>query len=277
MKGRPTVSRESSMDCLTFRARIGRGEPLDAGAREHALACEACGAALLDDAALARRLVAASVESAGSSAPGGSDTRISLEATRRLLGRDRGLLGALRLRPTWQRLAALLGLLGAGLSWESIGAAHAAGEIALHVLVFAVACALLLWPLGWPLPRLGRAVAVGVALALPIGFALWAHLRSPSPTPESSPWPCLAYGAVLAASFLGALVALDRRAALGMQQALIAGSIGGVAGNALLHLHCPSDALAHLALGHAPLGVVAALMALTLAFARGQRQLTHRA
>jgi len=237
--GRATVSTERSMDCLAFRARIERGEPLDAAAREHARVCEACGAVALDDAAVARRLLAAAAARVGASDEDGGPSVASLAATQRLLARDQGLLGALRARPTWQRIAVLVALLGAGgARMVYVGAPHAPFEVAVHVLVFTASCALMLWPLGRPLPVFGRTAGVVLALAVP---------------------------------FFAALVAVDRRAALGLGQALLAGSIAGVAGNALLHLHCPSDALAHLLLGHATVGVVAATAAVGMERLRAPR------
>lgn len=272
MQGRATVSTESLMDCLAFRACIARGELLDSGACEHAAVCEACGAVVSDDAAVGRRLVSAVTTRNAASGVGiahGDDsaTETSLQAARRLLARDRGPLGALRARPVWQRLAVLLGLFGAGLAFMAGHSVHAPLEVVPHVAAFAAACILLMWPLGRPLPRLGRALAFGGSLALPLLFALWAHARATSPTPETSPWPCLALGAVLAAGLFALLSALDRRAARGAWQALLTGSISGMAASALLHLHCPSDALVHLTLGHAPLGVLAASMALALGLA----------
>lgn len=278
MQGRATVSSESLMDCLAFRARIARGEPLDPAARAHASMCEACGAVMSDDAAVGRRLL--STVTTGSAASGavgdGPTTETSLQAARQLLARDGGPLGALRARPVWQRLAVLLGMFGAGLACMAGHSVHAPLEVALHVVAFAAACVLLMWPLGRPLPRSGRALTFGGSIALPLAFALWVHARATSPTPETSPWPCLAFGAVLAAGLIALLSALDRRAARGVWQALLAGSTSGLAANALLHLHCPSDALVHLTLGHAPLGVLAASMALVLGLAREPRRSAAR-
>jgi hypothetical protein len=268
MPGDRTVSLEEPVDCTSFRALIERRAPLDAAARAHAASCEPCAAVAADEARLARRLVAAAAAQPRDDAA----TSASLASARRLLARERGLLGALRARPAWQRALALITLLCVMVVWKfTRGGAHAPHEVAPHLLVFVAACALLLWPLGQRLPSLARGAITLLGLALPVAFSVLTHARAVVATPESSPWSCLVYGSALALPFLFALSALDRRGARGSAQALLAGAIAGIAADALLHLHCASDALVHLLLGHAPLGAAAALGALALSGARGLR------
>jgi hypothetical protein len=251
------------MDCSALRARIERGEPLDAAAGAHAASCEACRAVVDDAGVAARRLLAARVPDDG------SPTRSSLEATRQRLARERGPLGTLRAQPTWQRLSLLLASMSVALGLELVdGAPHPLVDVAPQGLLVAFAGALLLWPLSRTMPSFARGASLCVALLLPLVLALWTTARAQGAPLESSPWPCFALGVALAAPFVVLLSALDRRAALGVQQALLAGAIAGVASHALLHLHCPSDAVAHLLLGHAPIAFAAALGALSFAVVR---------
>jgi hypothetical protein len=178
----------------------------------------------------------------------------------------------LRALPTSVRLGALLAVLATAVAWQYATHPDAAlAELSLHALVFAAASWALLFPLGRSMPEPVRAVVTGVALLLPVGFATLVHAEQQAAELARSTWSCLAYGGVLSLPFLGLLKLLDRRAALGLQRALLAGSIAGLAANALLHLHCPDRALAHLLFGHATLGVLAALLALAVA-ARARRQ-----
>jgi hypothetical protein len=208
-----------------------------------------------DGGELARRLVAmAAVEQA---APADGRLQVQLERARLRLAGERGPAAALRSLPVVARLGlALILLLGASVLLHALHPQHALVDLTLHALVFGGAAAVLLWPLDRTQPAFARPVSAALALILPPAFAVFVSLRAQEGG-TASPLGCLGLGAALSLSFLALLRMLDRRAALGAERVLLAGGLAGVAGNALLHLHCPVHALVHLLVGHAALGLVA--------------------
>ncbi len=67
---------------------------------------------------------------------------------------------------------------------------------------------------------------------------------------------CLRYGTLLSFPAVLLFVAMDRQLARGRLFLTLTASIGGVAGNFALLLHCPNEQPAHQLLGHATVGLV---------------------
>jgi hypothetical protein len=252
-----------TMPCEQLRERVASGQALDADLLAHARDCDACRAVVADGGEVARRLVAATVLEQASAVDG--RVHAQLERARLRVSHERGPAAVLRALPFGARLGvALTALLGATAALHRLHPQVPLSELTSHVLVFVAASAVLLWPLDRVQPGSGRLIAAALALLLPLGFAIFVSSRA-NDGASAAPWACLALGTALSLSFLALLRALDRRAGLGAERMLLVGGLAGVAGNALLHLHCPVHALVHLLVGHAMLGLLAAVAAYGLA------------
>lgn len=107
-----------------------------------------------------------------------------------------------------------------------------------------------------------------VSLGLPWGVAVLPEVAGLEPFNRGSEpvWlgalPCFGIGTAVAASVACVWRLLDRGG--GRRLWLLVASLGGLVGNAVLQLHCPVTTVAHLALGHAGIGVALGVIGLTL-------------
>lgn len=256
-------------DCRDIEGALERGLPLDgAGVPEHLSMCETCGALARDGGALARALSAAAPQVAAPSGAGG-DSRMGLDAgfaatLEQQLEKERGLRGRLRALPTWARVAtaSLAGLLLVFFqpAREPVGLPR---PVALSVLlvIMVAAVALLLRPVARaPVTRLRTAAVAAAALAVPFLLAL--GLFGPRPG-FNAHWggagtaaACFLYGALVAAPFFVLLRAFDRWERVPLPNAVLFGAATGVVAGLVLELHCVLTHPAHVALGHATVGVL---------------------
>lgn len=109
-----------------------------------------------------------------------------------------------------------------------------------------------------------------LSLALPWGVVLLpeaAKLHPANHGHEPVWWgalPCFGIGMAVAASVACVWHLFDRGGVGGIRLWLLVAGLGGLVGNAVLQLHCPVTTVAHLALGHASVGVGIGLIGLTL-------------
>jgi hypothetical protein len=239
------------VDCSTFRKSLDEDARLNADAAEHALTCAACSSRLEEEAS-------ALVLDLNAARPSARDGE-SLSAVKDLIERERGVLGLVRSLSGWWRVTIACTALGLAVLLER--RAQPLLELSMHGVAFAVASTALLWPLWRRLPRYAQGTSAAAALALPFLFAFWTHHTHAPFQIEKRAVPCLLVGLLMSAPFLALLCALDRRALLSLSRSLLAGASAGVAGNALLHLHCASTGLGHLLASHALLAALAAGLA----------------
>jgi hypothetical protein len=116
-----------------------------------------------------------------------------------------------------------------------------------------------------PAPAVLSVLALSVAAAAGFSLLPAAHVLLPhtSPAPELGLWqhvrPCLAFGFALGLPLFAALRFFDRGVRLGAWPAAAA---LGLLGNLALQLHCPITEPSHLLLGHATVGLLAAVLLL---------------
>jgi hypothetical protein len=245
------------LDCVDVRDSLLAGRPLSAAQAEHAATCPVCSQALTGG---------------GSLEPPGDLLAELEEAVRR----ERGFTAWLRALPTPVRFfvavdSAAVFVLAMVLTRPRWAFGPMPLERVVPVTaVLAATLGVVLWLAIRPLqaaPPNRKLVlgSIGAGLLLPVVFALVpADVRPPGAGMASEMTTgivaCLLFGAVPGAMLVFALRALDRNAHGGTDVALLAAIGGGLAGNAALELHCPSNAPVHLLLGHATLGIALAVL-----------------
>ncbi|HEX6271437.1 MAG TPA: hypothetical protein VFZ53_00285, partial [Polyangiaceae bacterium] len=159
--------------------------------------------------------------------------------------------------------ALLVGVGGMGV--EGSGAPE--GAALAWIAAFALAGLACLWTFFSPLgrPRVvpsGRFSLVVVAIALPFAFALGSTPTLPHAGVgfAEHAFGCFAYGSILALPFLVVVGALDRSARPWPMLLAAFAAAAGLVANAALVLHCGNTEPAHLAAGHATIGVVLAAL-----------------
>ncbi|MGD8862145.1 MAG: hypothetical protein PVI30_19190 [Myxococcales bacterium] len=198
------------------------------------------------------------------------------ELRQRVDAHDASLRGRARDLPTPARFGLVAGL--AVLLVAAVGllaprpdlSAYPLGRMLLVVLglggLLLVSVRMSLRPLHRPAPRPATVLSVlGLSIATAAGFSLLpaAHVLLPhtAPSPELSLWqhvrPCLVFGFALGLPLFAALRVFDRGTPMGAWPAAAA---LGLVGNLALQLHCPITQTSHLLLGHAPLGLLAAVL-----------------
>jgi hypothetical protein len=246
------------VDCTEIRdALLAGSAPAGPGVEDHLRGCEGCAELLRGGGSLGRILSRAD-------APDAEHATLwaSVEGALRA---EQGPRAWLRSRVTPVRLlivviAALVVVGVGGLAAEPSGGPIEPHPIGLGAFTFAgIAC---LWafltPTGRPRVRSGaRLLLVLAALVLPFAFAVAS--RAPL-VPAGGSFAelavsCFTYGSLLAVPFLAVVWAVDRgdRPAWMLSAAIAA--VAGLVANAALVLHCGNTEPAHLAAGHAGIGV----------------------
>jgi hypothetical protein len=248
-----------SVDCTEIRDALLAGTlPAGPGVEEHLRACEPCAELLANQGTLGRVLSSARASDAAPAE--------LLTAVEGALRAETGPRAWLRSRRTPVRLllagvaAAVVIVVGTS---GGDGAAAPAGAALVWLGAFGLgglACLpTFLASLGRPgVAPAARLALVLAAIALPFGFALGSTPGAPAVEGSFAElaFGCFVYGAILALPFFGFLWALDRSSR--PWPLILAGfaSVAGLAANMALVFHCGNTEPAHLAAGHATIGVV---------------------
>jgi hypothetical protein len=115
-----------------------------------------------------------------------------------------------------------------------------------------------------------RALALA-SLAVPIAIALLGGSMSAKDGGPAAGFGCFMYGALLALPVVAAFFWLERADRPPAGTFWLVAALSGFTANLVLELHCPSQHLVHLLLGHASVGVVVLAAALAFRAARGMR------
>jgi hypothetical protein len=146
------------------------------------------------------------------------------------------------------------------------------GWLVAFALVLVVGLWPLIAPLGRPSPTAGiRFAIVGTMLALPLGYALTASASSgPAGAADFARQAisCFSYGLLVVLPLVGVLWAVERSDRPWPWAVAGSGAASGLVANAALALHCANTEPAHLAAGHATIGIVLALGGAVVALAR---------
>jgi hypothetical protein len=252
--------------CDETRRHLLRQDELSEAALEHLAHCAVCQEMMDLPSAI-------ELESGSNANAGAMDVASLLSQTQLQLSRERGLLAWLRSRQTPLRLALAVSVaLLPAAAQLAFSRRHDLGDYPLPRLLLAVGMYLAIAILATrtllsPLyrPRSSGALASAAALAFSLPFIL-ATLAPAYAQPASHveiqhsvlyhAWVCLRYGTLLSFPAVLLFVAMDRQVARGRLFLTLTASIGGVAGNFALLLHCPNGQLAHQLLGHATVGLV---------------------
>ena len=258
------------MDCAEIRSGFVAGRAPDGPAvQAHLAVCPQCRELFEQEAQLGRRLalsVLPIVEAADLFA------RVEQE-----LAREAGLRGRLRALPTPARATLLVGAIGLTLlavqlfmrrrgDWGEYSPALFWSVAALLVGAFCFGVQRLLRGAAAPLHSAERDRAFAILLlVLPALLALIAPLGAAGGDVEDPAlaWAtsgnCFALGAAAVVPFLGLAWLLERRDHVPIVALALIGALSGVSANLLLHVHCGSEHLGHLLLGHASIGLAWAL------------------
>jgi hypothetical protein len=146
------------------------------------------------------------------------------------------------------------------------------------LIAFTLALVVGLWPLmaplGRPRPTTGvRFGLVGTMLALPLVYAFTASASGPADTADfgQQAISCFSYGLLLVLPLVGLFWAIERSDRPWPWVIAGAGAASGLVANAALALHCANTAKAHLAAGHATIGIALALGGAVVALARASQ------
>jgi hypothetical protein len=252
------------MDCAEIRDALLAGTvPSGPAVDAHRRTCEACSELLDGEAALGKAL--STGETRGFD---GAELWASLDSAVRA---DAGPRGYLRSRATPVRLGIAAAVAGGVVAVGGRPAEHAPPfqQPIAWLVVFALAAlaclGALFLPLGRPRPpAFARGALVFGALALPLAYALAAPASSSAAIAAAErgfaaqALGCFVYGALLTLPFVVVVWALERSDRPWLAIATGAAAAAGLVANAALALHCPNTDAAHLALGHATIGMVLA-------------------
>ena len=253
------------VECEQIRDALARGVvPSEPEATAHVRSCPRCSELVADGGRLGRELAALSHADSGPPA--------FWDEVAHDVGKDAGVHGWLRSRPTPARLALAMAAaaLGAVIAVFRLRPDWAAVAKLPLVMGFAVdagalyACVALVLrnrarP---PLPR--PSALLVLAFVLPVASALVASTATQHPTATFSTEACFTFGTLLTVPFVLVVASVQRDAALGPFKSALLGAAAGLLANAALLFHCPSSDLGHLLLGHAVIGAVLAVAALSL-------------
>jgi hypothetical protein len=185
-----------------------------------------------------------------------------------LVEKDGGPIGKLRGLPTGARWALAAGTITSLVAMVIVLLRRDDFEscptwyLALMAASYAVPLTVLVGRVLAPLHRLDSLpergdLVVGAAFCLPFLWALFpASLLSHAAQAVAIKKDCLALGVALGALTIVALRALDRAADTEPRTAAMVAAAGGLVANLALVFHCPQTRLLHLALVHAPIGLV---------------------
>jgi len=252
--------------CDETRRHLLRQDDLSEAALEHLAQCAVC-QEMMD------LPTAIELESGSKANADAIDVASLMSQTQLQLSRERGLLAWLRSRQTPLRLALAVGVaLLPAAAQLAFSLRYDLGDYPLPRLLLAVvmyfavvvfATRTLLSPLYRP--KSSRALRLAAALAFGLPFILaalapaYAQRASHIEIQHSFVYQagvCLRYGTWLSLPVVLLFVAMDRQLARGRFFLTLAASIGGIAGNFALLLHCPNEQPAHQLLGHATVGLV---------------------
>jgi hypothetical protein len=255
------------MDCAEIRDALLAGtSPSGPGVEAHVRDCEACGELLSERGTLGRAL-------SQSETPSPFESALLWSALERSVAKEKGPRAWMRSRSTPVRVAAaavvaaLVVFVGGR---PAPGATIDAPVPWLVVFALAgVACiAILVAPLGRPRPPSSVRMSLVVsAVALPLGYALGASNAAASGASSDfaiQAFGCFAYGTLLALPFLLVVLSLDRSERPSSSLLVGFGGAAGLVANVALGLHCPNTELGHLALGHASIGGMLAVLGVGL-------------
>ena len=252
--------------CDETRRHLLRQDELSEAALEHLAHCAVC-QEMMD------LPTAIELESGSNANSGALDVASLLSQTQLQLSRERGLLAWLRSRQTPLRaaLAVSVALIPAA-AQLAFSRRHDLGDYPLSRLLLAVVIYLaivvfatrtLLSPLYRPKSSWALGSAAALAFTLPfILAALAPAYAQPASHVEIQhsflyqAGVCLRYGTLLSLPAVLLFVAMDRQLARGRFFLTLTASIGGIAGNFALLLHCPNEQPAHQLVGHATVGLV---------------------
>jgi hypothetical protein len=258
------------LDCAEIRGDFVAGHVPDGpAAQAHLEVCPQCRELFAHGAQLGRRLalsVLPTVEAADLFA------RVDQE-----LSREAGLRGRLRALPTRTRTALVAGVVGLTFLTVQLFMRRRVDWAEYSPTLFWSVAALLVGAFCFGLQRLlrGATAPLHVAerdrtfaillLVLPALLALVAPLGAAHGDIENPAlaWAtsgnCFALGAAAVVPFLALAWLLERRDHVPLVALALAGALSGVAANLLLYVHCGSEHLGHLLLGHASIGLTWAL------------------
>ncbi len=252
--------------CDETRRSLLRQDNLSEAALEHLAHCAVC-QEMMD------LPTAIELESGSNANADTIDVAALLSQTELQLSRERGLLAWLRSRQTPLRLAFGVGVaLIPAAAQLAFSRRHDLGDyplprlllaVVIFLVIVVVATRTLLSPLYRPKSSRALTLAAALAFILPFGLAAlapaYAQTASHVEMQRSFLYQagvCLRYGTLLSLPAIVLFVAMDRQLARGRFFLTLAASIGGVAGNFALLLHCPNEQPAHQLLGHATVGLV---------------------
>lgn len=184
------------------------------------------------------------------------------------LDNEKGILATLRTLPTWARftiLAVTVTTMVDGvfvLSGPVGKGAYPPVALAIWSLSYAALLALVvsraLRPLHRSMEPAGREMAVAAACFMVpfIGALIPAHPLLRSVDTAGSGGDCLALGVALGAAVVLVMRALDRAPESTFRSATIVAAAGGLAANLVLAFYCRRTYPPHLAIEHAPIGVL---------------------
>ncbi|HEY2406688.1 MAG TPA: hypothetical protein VGI10_11830 [Polyangiaceae bacterium] len=197
------------------------------------------------------------------------------------LAGEHGVRALLRSRPTYARVALLIALtaLITGLSFALNGRdlrdapmARVYGVVLVYFAGFWFAARRGLLGAAEPgYQHHVRALALA-SLAVPIAIALLGGSMSAKDGGPAAGLGCFVYGALLALPVVAAFFWLERADRPPAGAFWLVAALSGFTANLVLELHCPSQHLVHLLLGHASVGVVVLAAALAFRAARGMRE-----
>jgi hypothetical protein len=258
------------VDCAEIRSGFVAGRvPAGPGVDEHLKECPHCHELFERGAQLGRRLALSVLPTVEA---GDLFARVDQE-----LSREVGLRARLRAVPTRTRATLLAGVIGLNLLGVQLFMHRRDDFGEYSPALFWLVAALLIGALVFGVQRLlhGANAPLRVAerdgafaislLALPGLLALIAPLGAAHGDIEdaalawASSGNCFVFGAVAVVPFLVLAWLFERRDRVPSVALASAGALSGIGANLLLHLHCGSEHLGHLLLGHASIGLAWAL------------------
>jgi hypothetical protein len=258
------------VDCAEIRSGFVSGRvPAGPAVDEHLERCPHCHDLFERQAQLGRRLALAVLPTLE---PGDLFAQLDQQ-----LAREVGLRARLRALPTHTRATLLGGVITLTFLGLQLSMNRRADFGQYSPALFWSVAALLVGALCFGVLRLVRGVSAPLRvaerdgaftislLALPALLAFIAPLGAAHGDLEdaSQAWAssgsCFAFGAVAVVPFLVLAWLFERRDRVPFVALAWAGAVSGIGANLLLHVHCGSEHLGHLLLGHASIGLAWAL------------------